>query len=368
MKLKKLSCGAAVFGLAAGIAVGSVGVASATTTTLHPYADWSFGANTAAFTGVGSTHPGFADSDLCLNFAAAGDGIQIDGASGHGAANAHYSGKVNGVVVNAATVVDQLIVLKDLLTTTPACTLTSFVVDDAGTASAVTSATKHQGTITTSTSAQVQSGIFAVSKTVLRINYDAGMTVSLPSGATVVGGALTGGSSVDLSLKPVTVQTKAVLDPAACEDVDHMIDLSTLDDISASPTAGDIADYNPLSSATQNVATIRQCAESQTPINGKAVKTVIKIAGAGNASASFLYAQTVNPRIWDTTRGTSCSAAKEPSGPSLRVITCKGAYGPVIPLTLSVRGANPANAGIDPKGLVHPLPPVLLAGSSLSIP
>lgn len=401
MRLKKLTCGIAVAGMAAGMAVvGGVGTAHATQTTIYPFFDFSLGAATGDYLLVGSTDPGNAGSELCLNGAANGSGALIDGTAGKTPADANYSGKVNGS--GSGTLIDQLIVKQDFLTAVPACTGTEITHDDAGTTTAVTDAVKHKGTITLVDTAAVQNGILAGSNTVIRVHKQSTQVVTLPGGSSAVApnnNAGAGSTVVDIKLKQQVVKVKSLLNTGACEDVDSVVTLTIADDkngnrtqeINSDPAESNGAThtYSAANAATKNVITIRECAQSDTVAAGKAISTKVNIVGAGVASADFMYALTSNPRTWDTTRGATCSDSKStvtanghpsgeaPAAPAVpitggaRVFNCKGDYGQDIPFVIAVRGitnGTPDHPGKDPKGLVHKLGPVAYAGSSINIP
>jgi len=362
VRLKKLACSGAVFGMAAGMLIAASGIASASTDTIYPYLDWSLGSNTGATTQIGSTDPGQADAKLCVTFPAKGatgqTPITVSSDAGH------YSGRVNQVVTNPATQLDQLIVLQDLLTATPACTATGIAITATETPG-VPDNVKHKGSLAVTQAADVQSGLLASSFTNIRVHYTAGQVISLPGGATVQGGALSGGSFVDLRLKAVTVKTKASLNLTACNDVDHVVTLANTDSTTVERSVTfDNSDadhsYAPANAATKNLITLRQCAENTANVPGKPITTTIKIAGAGTTSADLLYAQTTNPQLWDTARGTSC----KDTNTNERVFFCKGDYGLQIPFVLSVRGIDSGNASIDPKGLLHASAPLALSGGS----
>ncbi len=348
MKLKKLTCGAAILGLAAGATVLSgAGSASAVVhIDIRPYVGGTIA--------IGSTNPGFANSKLCL---------VLDAGTGN-------HGKINGVVVAPATQLDISIVDQTFVPAGNACTPTPVTVDtvdaDTTTVGSLTGGTASIGVVSST-----QSGISATAVTTVRVNYSVGQSVALPAGATIVAGALSGGSSVDLDLKPSATLTKSALS-AACSDTPVVIDTATHDTNvkSLAPIATKITGATTLA-AGQYTATIRECAQSTAAVVGKEGKTKIKITGHGAVSVQFLKAATVNPQTWDTTYG-KCSVVKtvgdigSPSDPidASRVIQCKGGFGAPIPLSLVVRGWTTAG-GTDPFGLNNPGPPVTLTSGTI---
>lgn len=316
---------------------------------------------------IGTSAPGDPSSVLCL--------VLQDGA-------ATYGGKVNGTVdPNRTGELNILIRAQDLVTPLPTCTATAIGIDTVDATNLVIQGLKPgTGTLQVSTSTAVQPGINATATTSLRVHYTGTQVVKLPTGASVVGGQLSGGSFVDLAMKPVATITKASLNLAACSDNQYLIDSNTPDGSKSNgPTATKLNTASPFSTTPKlgdagvYVATIRDCAENTAATPGKPVTVKISISGgAGAVSVDFLNSSTNNPAVWDTTRGSSCSAVKTAGtfGTALqssRVIQCKGDYGAAIPLSLAVRNWVASGVGFkDSYGLIHPGPPVQILSGSIS--
>jgi len=222
VRLKKLVTSVAVLGMAGGMVVAASGIAAAESATLYPYIDWppSAGQNLHATTLVGSTDPGNAGSELCLDFPMKNSNFAlVSGRDLDLATPGHYSGRVNGVVSNPATQLDEEITLQDLATDTAACTGNAINFTATG-SSGVVDTVHHKGSVILTTTAAVQSGILAGSYTNIRVHCAASQIVSTPSGALVIGnsnssttGSATtcgaGGGSVDYKLKLVVVKVKS---------------------------------------------------------------------------------------------------------------------------------------------------------------
>lgn len=362
MKVRLLAIACAVLGLsfAMGSAAGAV-----VTINVRPYA--------LTVISIGATDPGDPASVLCL--------VTPDNPT-------TYGGKINGVVVGGhAGELNIHLFKQDLTTQVATCVPTSIqvtTVDPVGTAGTQVidnAPPKTGGTLQITTAASVQPGIAATSVTTINVNLSAGQVASLPAGAFLASGSLTGPGTAVMGLKPTAVATKAQLNTAACSDKQYLIDTNQHDQGGIAPRAFEIG--QPLGSVpggvtlpTQGsagvyVATIRGCAELDVSVPGKAVTTKIKVTGNGASSVQFVKAATINPQVWDTTRGSSCSAVKVAgtfgvtAADSSRVIACKGAYGDPIPLALDVRTWIPNVAGqLDPYGLLHPgTPTTILSGS-----
>jgi hypothetical protein len=341
--LRKLAAAGAVLGVAVATSISS---ASAVVINVRPYVGNQIG--------VGATAPGDPSSELCLILAAT---------------PTSYTGKINGAPGGPAGQLDVFFYLQDLTTTSPTCVPTSISVDATGTATPTTTG----GSLAVTSTTSVQPGIQAQGITLLRVNYDTNMSVKQPSGSTVVGGALSGGSFVDLQMKPIGVSTKAQLDTAACSDNQYLIDANTNDGSKSNgPTATDIDDpASPnLGDPGVYVATLRNCAQLEVSVPGKPVTSKISVVGHGAVSVQFLKSLTANPQTWDTTRGKACSAVKTAGtyGDALdssRVLQCKGDFGAPIPLNIDVRNWVANTPGqLDTYGLLHPGPAVtILSGS-----
>jgi len=319
--------------------------------------------------GIGSTVPGDPDSVLCLVFQ--------DGAS------PVYGGKINGSVVSGRTgELNIQFKAQDLVTILPSCVSTPISIDTVDATNLVIPGTKpHTATLQISTQATVQPGISAKATTSVRVHYSAGQVIKLPTGATVTGGALSGGSSVDLALKQVDTTTKSSLNLAACSESQYLVDTNTPDlSKSNGPKATALDLVSPFSTTPKlgdagvYVATMRGCAQNTTATPGKAATTKIAVSGAAGAvSVDFLNSSTDNPRVWDTTRGGTCSTAKTAGdfGATAllesRVLICKGDYGDEIPLSLIVRNWLASGSGFkDSFGIIHPGPPVEILTGSVS--
>jgi len=349
MKLRLLAVSCVVLTISA---LGATAAGASTHIDVRPYLN-----NNIA---IGTSVPGDPSSVLCL--------VLQDGGS------PVYGGKVNGVVdPTRPGELNILIRAQDLTTALPTCTATAISIDTVDATNIGIQGTKPGGTLQISTSASVQPGINATATTTVRVHYQPNQVIKLPTGATVVGGSLTGGPTVDLQLKPVATVTKASLNLAACSDNQYLIDSNTLDGSKSNgPTATKLNLVTPFSTTPKlgdagvYVATIRDCAENTATTPGKAATTKISVTGAGTASVDFLNSSTDNPAVWDTTRGSSCSTVKTAGTfgspvQSSRVITCKGDYGAAIPLSLAVRNWVASGGGFkDSYGLIHPGPPVQL--------
>lgn len=351
MRLKKVACGAAVIGMAAGSILIS-GASSASATAIQPYIGFTHGGVIAA------SDPGIWDDVTCL--------IAED------SGNPGDNGKINGVVV--AGHAGQLNVTIGGLTTPvvlSSCVPTSISLTGSST---VTNGTKPGGVFAITTTAGVQGGVQALSITTIDVTLSAGQVLKQPTGSTIDSGSLTGPGTVRLDLKPVLVATKPVpAVPASCSDSIYVIDTGAhyADNI---PKATEW-DGTSNSAAGKYMATIRSCAGSTAPIAGKPLVTKLSVTGSGAVSASFYKAATVAPAVWDQTDG-KCAVVKTvppnssnggagPTGngfgdvtsatslDSSRVIQCKGAYGANIPFSLDVRAFG-TNGGEDPYGINHP--------------
>jgi hypothetical protein len=323
--------------------------ASAVTITVRPYVF-----NTI---GVGSSAPGDPSNELCLIVAA--DPVA-------------YTGKINGSPGGPAGELDVYFFLEDFVTTVPTCVPTSISIDASGT----TAPTATGGALTATTTTSVQPGIQAVGLTQIRVNYDTGMSVKQPAGSTVLGGSLSGGSFVDLQMKPTSVKTKSQLDTTACSDNQYLIDANDNDgsksngptatrideDVPGSPDQGDPGVY---------VATLRNCAQMEVSVPGKPVTSKISVVGHGDVSVQFLKSFSANPQTWDTTRGKTCAAVKTAGDfgdalDSSRVLSCKGDYGDPIPFAVDVRNWIANTPGeLDTYGLLHPGPAVTIVSGTV---
>jgi len=354
--LKKVTSGAAVFGLSAGLfLVGGAHGASAAT--IAPYIGFTHGGVIAA------SDPGIWDDITCL--------IAED------TGNPGNNGKINGVVVGGHA--GELNVTIGGLTTPvvlSSCIPTGISLTGSST---LTPGTKPGGTFAVTTTAGVQGGVSALSITTIDVTLDTGQILKQPTGSNLVSGSLTGPGTVRLELKPVTIATKPVAAvPASCSDSIYVIDTGA-HYASLFPKATEW-DGTSNSAAGKYMATIRSCAGSNTPIVGKPLVTKLSVSGLGTVSASFFKAATVAPAVWDQTDG-KCSVVKAApangsnggAGPtgngfgstdldSGRVIQCKGAYGANIPFSLDVRAFG-TNGGQDPYGINHPAAVALGGGT-----
>jgi len=327
--------------------------------------------------GIGATDPGNPGSVLCLVFQ--------DGAV------PTYGGKVNGSVVAGRTGELNVTFTNQSFAQVASCVSTAINIStvDATNIAVQATAPKTGGTLQISTIASVQPGISATATTQVRVNYAAGQVVKAPSGAIVIGGALSGDTHVDFSLKPVATITKASLNLTACSDNQYLIDSNTPDGNikSNAPKATKLDLVTPFSTTPKlgdagvYVATIRDCAENTATVPGKASTTKILLTGPGAANVQFLKSSTDNPSVWDTTFGTSCATVKTAGTfgtglQSSRVMQCKGNYGAPIPLSLTVRGwvasgagfkdsygvgnTDADGAGPTPAVAIHAAPPVTI--------
>jgi len=463
MKLRLLAAAAAATALTMGaVGVGSAGAADYThvTQTLSPYA--------LGVIGVGSTHPGFPDSQLCL-VTAATTNVPVPGTPVYGGLinGVHPAGRsTNELNINYVTQNFNALSTGDQGVTS-GCVATAInfnTVDPSGTAgtqaidSNIATPTKHGGTLQVASVTDLQPGILATSTNRMRVDYAAGQSVKLPALSNVVDGAVSGDTHVTFDLKPTVTTSKAQIDTAVCTDREHFIDTANL--AGGGPLAaqvfGDAPDNTPgahtnsgFTSATRAanvvtlsggngaslvdgrsitvaggptvagtsvngtftltshtstsvtysqtgtagsasltapavatvkqaytlgdpgvfVATLRECAEKNVIVPGKAATIKIGITGAGHASASFVQAFTTNPQTWDTTRGSSCTAQKTASSnidalSATRVLACKGDWGEPIPLSIDVKIGDPVPAGdsphLDQYGLLHQKGPIQL--------
>jgi hypothetical protein len=367
MKLRVL----AAAGTALALSIGAMAsVAGADTFTPIPVRPYVFG-----LVGVGTTNPGAANSDLCL--VAAHD---------YGGGTYQYNGKINGTVVSGRAGELDVDFSAPIAGGTPStCVPTDITVKPNDAANIGIQGTKPGGTLQISTITSIQSGILAGNVTTVRVHYSAGQSVKLPSGSALVAGDLANpaGGSADIALKLAVVTSKSVLNLNACSDTRKVIDTNTPDGSkSNAPTASDLGATGAPSATAAGVyvATIRECAQSTTPVDGKATTTKISIVGAGTASVDFLSASTVNPQTWDTTRGSGCSAVKTAVVPqpspavsgstplsASRVLQCKGDWGAVIPFTIAVRNWIASGTGFkDSFGLLHPGNPVTILTHTFS--
>jgi hypothetical protein len=358
-------------GLAAAIAVmsfaGVVGTATAadavTTVDLRPYV---FGV-----IGVGSTDPGGVDSKLCL--VTADDPIT-------------YGGKVNGAGSGTnlnVTLLDGEEFGLGNTVTVPTCVSTSvqFATIDStgpGLGTVGIQGTKPGGFLQVQATTSLQPGILATGITHLKVEYSAGQSVKLPTGASVVSGSLSNGGlagDVTLAMKPVLTASKPALNLAACSDEVYIIDPNdVVDPIKApSPRAWSLDSTDPAAPDIANLAvdgnytaTIRGCAQQEISVVGKPTTSKIAVIGSGAASVALVKAVTANPQTWDGTRGKSCGASKVAGtygdiAQSSRVLVCKGYYGDPIPFGIDVRNWVENTPGeADPYGLLHPGPEVTL--------
>jgi len=356
--LKKLTCGAAVLGMSAGMfLIAGASAASAASTTIRPYIGFQPSA------GIGATDAGVWDSESCI--------IGIDGDHpGNG-------GKINNVVVAGHTG-ELNVTYAGLTSGDPVPSCTPIDIGLTGTAS-VTPGTKPGGFLAVTTTAGLQGGVDAFSITTIDVSLAAAQSVKVPSGGTQITGAgllpvgtLTGPGTVRFKLKITEVKTKAVAaTPASCTDEIHVID-TTQHDVKLAPVATKW-DGSTIPPATSYFATIRSCAGSPAAVAGKPVITKLSIAGDGATSASFVEAQTVNPKTWDQTMGTCGTVKTAAVGTSFgataldvsRVIQCKGDFGAPVPFALDVRGFT-TNGGQDPNGLQHAQAPLNLGGGTFS--
>ena len=355
LKLRLLAAGCAVLGISGVMATGA-GAQNQPDVNVRPYVNLS-----TPEWGLGTTDPGNPGSVLCL--------VIPDNPIA-------YQGKVNGTAASPFTALNVSLFSQALAPVTT-CVPTEITVKTADLTNIVIPSLTG-GTLSVSTTTSLTPGIKALAVNTLRVHYAGGMTVKLPSGATVVGGALTGGSFVDLDMKAALTTTASVLDATACSDNQYLIDTNTPDQsLSNGPTATKLNLVTPFSTAPKlgdvgvYVATLRNCSQSQTPITGKPVTVKISVLGHGAVSASFIKSATINPQTWDTTRGATCAAVKylvntvTLSKNVSRTLQCKGDFGAPIPLALDVRGfVTNAPGQSDPYGIVHPAAPsVLLTGT-----
>jgi len=372
--------------MAGGMVIAASGIAAAETATLYPYVDFTFGSNPQGTILIGSTDQGQADGNLCLDIPLKASGVGIANWITDFTTPGAYGGTINGS--GSGTTLDQAILGSDLTTQYPVCAGNG--INFTATTSNLVDNVKHKGTLTLTTTADVQSGIKATSVTHIRVHCDAAQVVSI-SGAvieavtnatnnTTKATCNTNAATVDFALKPVAIKIKSSLNLTACNDVDSVVQLNVADDdVNARTNELDNSDaahsYSPANAATKNVITIHECAQNTANVPGKALATKIAVIGAGNVTADVLFAQTSGPQLWDTTRGKTCSDAKETvtntgtvagvTGPltqGARAMSCQGDYGIQIPFAIGVRDFKTAG-GTDPKGLIHPPDPLAITGT-----
>jgi hypothetical protein len=343
VRLKKLTCGAAVLGMSAGLfALSGATAANAANTTIRPYIGFNPG------TAIGQTDAGVWDSETCF--------IAVD--------NAHpgNNGKINNVIVAGHAGELNVNYTDETAANVNSCDTVD--IDLSGTLGQTNAvAPKHGGSVNVTTTAQVQGGISASSVTTLDVTLSAGQVLKNPTTTPPLSGSLTGPGTVRVKLKASSVKTKPVAaSPASCEDQIYTID-TTAHDSKGAPIAT-VWDGATIPPATSYFATIRTCAGSAANVAGKPVTTKLSVTGAGTVGVQIYEAQTVNPATWDQTQGT-CSAAKtvatgtptpphfgSTAGDASRVLQCKGNYGVSIPFSLDVRPFS-TNSGQDPNGLIH---------------
>jgi hypothetical protein len=359
-------------GFAAALAVmsfaGVVGSATAAdavvTVDLRPYA--------LGVIGVGATDPGQPGSKLCLI-------IADDPPTYGGLVNGSGSGSNLNV-----TLYDGAEFALGNFVTVPTCESTEveLATVDAGTLGI--QGTKPGGVLQVTSTISLQPGILATGVTHLKVDYSAGQSVKLPTGAAVVDGSLSNGGlagSVTLSMKPVITASKPALNLAACSDEPYVIDPNDIVDSpkAPSPKAWAFDSTDPEAKHVEDiatdgtyVATIRGCAQQEIAVVGKPTASKIAVIGAGEASVSFVKATTLFPQTWDTSRGKSCGAAKAGGtygdlSQSSRVLVCKGYYGEPVPFFIDVRNwISNAPGEPDPYGVAHPGDPTLLLTHTFS--
>jgi len=363
VRLKKLTCGLAVAGLAAGMSI--AGATHASAGTIYPYLDLGFGftaPNPIDVATIGATNPGFPDSELCIviGVGSNGDISALTGSNGIGTAT--FNGKVNGS--GSGTHLDLHIVDQTLQTDLPACTQTQVGFDTTGSA-AVATPGKQKGAITSVVTASLTPGIYASSITYFKVTMSAGVTLATPPAGFVQT------SDPTIWKGPTLVASaKSSLNTLACQTDDKVVQLTQVDDAATNPVpknsgtpftydidtygtwpydpAGPVnkGDVDPAFAAHQNVASFNDCAQNTAPAPGKANKAKWSFTGTGTAQVDFLYAATLNPHTWDTTLG----KCKTSDLPEPRVLTCKGNYGLGIAFAIAARGTS-GNAN-DPYGLL----------------
>jgi len=375
------------------LGIGASAASAVVTVSVHPYA--------TGLIGVGATDPGGPDSELCLVT------NQDDPPT--------YTGNINGGVGPQGAALSLNITRKNQAgDNVSTCVLTpiEFKTDDATTLFGDNVAPKTGGYIQLGTSTSVQSGISAVGQTRLQFDYGANMCTVLPAGAVIVSGTLCNGAnpgSVVLDMKPFVTATKSAL-TTSCSDARYVVDYTFIVDAPTSPTDNDeggpgkypspkayafddpdnlfidadgydptdTTDHDPnpaldkVSKPSETYpATMRSCAQSQTPVAGKVIKTKIAFTGNGTATIKFVKAVTAAPRTWDMTRGSKCGGIKVGGTfgglpESSRVMQCSGNFGKPIPFVIDVRNflTDAGGGKTDPYGILHPGPVVTLTSAT----
>ncbi len=352
MRLMKLTSGAAVLGMSAGLGLvaGGATAASAASTTIRPYVF-----NVIA---VGQTDPGVWDNEACL--------IAADGS------NPGDNGKINGTVV-AGHSGELNVTYTGITSSLPVSTCVPVDINVSG-STTTTPGTKPGGTFAVTTQSDVQGGIEASSVVTVDVTYSAGQTIKAPGSVTLVSGTVDNpsGDTARFAFKPAKVKTKAVLN-SSCADKIYVVDTNTHDGTKTNAPVSTEWDGSTALTSGQYMATLRGCALDPANVPGKPVTTKIKVVGDGAVSASFVQAATVDPATWDTTRGKTCKAMKtvatsgfgtQPIDAS-RVLQCKGDYGVSVAFSLNVRGWT-TNGGEDPNGLNNPAAPLLLGSGTFT--
>jgi hypothetical protein len=316
-------------------------------------------------TALGNTNPGSPNGEPCL--------IQA-------ASPVAYGGLINGSPGGGPGQLNVLFTKTDQVTAVATCVpeTNTFVTDAVTTIAANSPSPLGGGSVQIGATTSLHNGTQALRSTVVRIDYSSGQVVKLPTGAVILDGALSGGTYVVLQLKPLLTKTTSVLDLAACSDKQYIIDSTEIEDApkANSPHAYEIGEPSTTLSVGDPgtyVATIRNCAQSLTPVPGKLIKSKILVTGDGEVIVSLVKNIAANPQVWDPTRGLTCLAAKTnvdfttDAKSSSRILSCKGNYGEIMPFNIDERSSVGNTPGqLDTYGILHPAAPQALLVTDFS--
>jgi hypothetical protein len=339
---------------------------------LHPYAIVSANATYGTFA-VGSTNPGQPDGDLCLKVVIASN------------ASLWLSNTDSGNVMNNAGSVVYQVLDQTLAPIGDPCTLNTTNVKTTG--KTITSAGQVQFNAITTTSG-IDRGISSGSSTTYTVARPAGSTVTAPTCPVGVTAACYDPNKLNISitnpaptLSVVTVTalapavtptpiaaiiSKPKLDLLACELEEHDV----------TPTAGA---YSGTGTWTGSYQICAQATGQNLIKSAPFTLNVSGMTGGSNAALTAVQTVTSSVRLWDQTLvntdtnfgplGT-CKIADQTS----RAISCKGWWGPVVPLNIAVRKGSPVTGGApygnpaginDPDGITTPLPVAIGNGNAL---
>jgi hypothetical protein len=217
------------------------------------------------------------------------------------------------------------------------------------------------------TASGIDRGIASGTSSTYTLSHPAGATVTFPicdslkvtcsqsnptSTLTVV--TLTAVPKVTTPAQPGAVVSKSKLDITQC----------ILEEADVTPLAGAYANTGTWTGSYVN------CAQTAGQNTIKSAPVTINVAGvAGPTALTFVQTVTSSVKLWDQTRG-ACKIADQDS----RAISCKGDWGAVVPLNISVRKGSPITGGApygnpaglnDPSGVSTPLPVLIASGNIL---